>query len=110
MRIAEEADRLTGGAVKMQAVGGDIGHGTRYIDGIEQLVWLGEQGAQEAAVYYAHAAINYVERDDRIREVSSVMLVASDPHLISDFDSVREWADRGANVGEYRWRRDRGLL
>jgi hypothetical protein len=55
-RVAEYAKEFTGGAFRMNGIGGDIGHGTRYIDGVRQLVWLGKSnGARKACAYYLGA-------------------------------------------------------
>jgi len=57
--IADHAEKFTGGRFRMQAIGGDIGYGTRYIDGVEQLVWLGKHGSREAAAYYIGAMLGW---------------------------------------------------
>lgn len=50
--ISDHAKAISGGAFGLQAVGGDIGHGTRYIDGRRDTVWTGRRGSREAASYY----------------------------------------------------------
>lgn len=54
--VAREAQEVTSNAFRYGWTGGDIGNGTRYVDGIRQLVWLGNTGSREAAAYYAAAA------------------------------------------------------
>jgi hypothetical protein len=60
-RAAEWARKVTGGKFTLQAVGGNIGHGVRYIDGVQQLVRLGRYGAREAAAYYLAAGVKWAE-------------------------------------------------
>ena len=50
--VSDQARAMSGGWFGLQAVGGDIGHGTRYIDSVQQLVWQGRNGARQAASYY----------------------------------------------------------
>jgi hypothetical protein len=50
--IAAHAETFTDGAFRFQGVGGDLGYGARYIDGVRQLVWLGRGGSRQAAAYY----------------------------------------------------------
>ncbi|WP_431881856.1 hypothetical protein [Micromonospora chalcea] len=38
-------------------IGGSTGHGTRYVDGRQQLVWLGAREAPQAAAYYYGVAV-----------------------------------------------------
>ncbi len=59
-QVAGYAKELTGGAFSMSGVGSDIGNGTRYIDGVSQLVWLGKNnGSRRACAYYYGAIETY---------------------------------------------------
>lgn len=50
--VSDQAAAMSNGWFGLQAVGGDIGQGTRYIDGRQQLVWLGKGASRQAASYY----------------------------------------------------------
>lgn len=50
--VSDQAAQMSGGWFGLQAVGGDIGHGTRYIDRRIQLVWQGNGASRQAASYY----------------------------------------------------------
>lgn len=58
---ADWATRVTGDQFRLQGIGGDLGYGVRYIDGVRQLVWLGKYGAREAAAYYLGAGAKWAE-------------------------------------------------
>lgn len=104
-RIADWAAEVSGGGVSLQAVGGDLGNGVRYIDGHKQLVWLGRTGAREAAAYYAFAGIEWATREGVavpgwVCEYANTLSVAS-------AHKVREACDQGRLDAEGEWKRDR---
>ncbi len=51
-RLSDFAQEQAGDGWGLMGVGADIGHGVRYLDGRQGLVWLGRTGARKAAAYY----------------------------------------------------------
>lgn len=50
--VSDHAAHMSGGWFGLAGIGGDIGHGTRYIDRRIQLVWQGKGASRQAASYY----------------------------------------------------------
>lgn len=100
-RAADWATEVTGGQFESGPIGGDIGYGTRYTDGIEQLVWQGTNGAREAAAYYLAAGAAWSELGGvAVPEVHANALA----HLTTrQPGSVRDAADRGRNTAQHRF-------
>lgn len=99
---AEWAERVTEGAFKGVQIGGDIGYGARYIDGVRMKVWLGRTGAREAAAYYLSAGVwwqNKTGRDlpDWVAETLPLLTAEAQP------SAVREAAADGAAEAAAHW-------
>lgn len=101
-RASDWATEVTGGQFELGPVCGDIGYGTRYTDGVEQLVWLGRTGAREAAAYYLAAGAAWAELSgatvpDVHAEALAYLTGAKQP------PAVRKAADRGTSTGRHRF-------
>lgn len=91
--VADHAGAMSGGWFGLQAVGGDIGYGTRYIDQNRQLVWLGKNGgSRQAASYYIGIidALNPGVIGDLPAEVNAVRA-----ELVSGDGWSERWASEG---------------
>ncbi|MFF7198279.1 hypothetical protein ACFZAM_31790 [Streptomyces sp. NPDC008079] len=51
-KIANYAKEVSDGEFRLAGIGGDLGHGVRYIDGRSHIIWLGKSGNVQAASYY----------------------------------------------------------
>lgn len=100
---AEWASTVTNGAVRFGYVGGDLGYGVRYVDGVRQLVWLGRYGAREATAYYLGGGVAWSgaagkEVPQEYTATLAVLQGAGQP------PSVRQAAKEGAADGRLRWK------
>lgn len=98
---ADWAAEVTGGQFELGPIGGDIGHGTRYTDGIEERVWLGRYGAREAAAYYLSAGAAWSELSGA--DVPEVHADALAYLTTRQPGSVRDAADRGHATARHRF-------
>lgn len=105
-KLVSFVNEFTEGQFKFGYTGGDLGYGSRYIDGIRQLVWLGSQGGRWcAASYYTAALLKWARLDDRMipDDISELIreIRAAVPHRWAK-RATEAW-DQGASDAEYRW-------
>lgn len=95
--VSDCAKKFSGNVFGLQAIGGDIGSGVRYIDGREQLVWLGSRGAREAASYYLGIADTYNVSGNRADLPPDVETVRDE--LIGN-GLNKQWYERGTSTAQ----------
>lgn len=96
------AAETTGGTFKFGYVGGDLGYGTRYVDGVRHLVWLGRYGAREATAYYLAGGVAWLtaagkEVPEEYAATLAVLQASNQP------PPVRQAAGDGASDGRLRY-------
>lgn len=106
-RIAADAEEFTEGAFVFQGVGGDIGHGARYLDGVRQLAWVGRGASQEAAMYYIGGMLGWAresgrEIPDEMREYAQSVQAAC---RRSGQGRDSYWQEQGETDGQSRARK-----
>lgn len=99
--VSDACAVITFGEIKLGYTGGDLGHGVRFVDSREQRVWLGETGAREAAMYYAHAAHDYASRAQSTSTPDLPEEIATVLTWDAETDDERRACDDGAYTGEY---------
>lgn len=100
-RVSEYANEISDGKVAVCKIGGDIGHGSRVIDGNTQLSWYGQP--RLATAYY-------VGQVDAFREAHGITGVMPHPvwkartELLENDrrTAVMSWYTRGLADGRYR--------
>lgn len=104
--ITRYTRNFTSGNFRLQAIGGDLGHGARFIDGVRQLVWLGSEGGRwVAAAYYIAATRRWSSLSGRSIAKDwtelAIKVHSSTPHRWAS--RVAEAADQGCSDAENRW-------
>jgi len=105
--VSAEAAALTNDTFRLGNIGCDVGYGVRYIDDVQQLVWLGRTGAWEAAAYYAAAALEWASAEQNSATPSLPENIAA---VVTDMDdrtlpqAVEKARRLGAGDGRSRWK------
>lgn len=92
---ADAASELSDGWFHV-SVGGDIGHGTRYIAGHRQLVWVGRGANVQAVAFYLGVINGYGSITSAGPRLRSILLEASQRR---DF---AEWYAMGMHEAKFR--------
>jgi len=96
--VSDQAHAMSGGWFGLGGVGGDIGHGTRYIDSLQQIVWLGKNGGSRQAASYYIGIVDALNSDaggvigDLPAEVNAVRA-----ELVDGDGWSEKWATQGHN-------------
>lgn len=92
--VSGRAAAMSNGWFGLQAVGGDIGYGTRYIDRRQQLVWLGKNGGSRQAASYYLGIIDALNVDGVIGDLPAEVNAVRQ-ELVDGDGWSEKWAQQG---------------
>lgn len=105
--VAKHAAEFTGGAFQLQGIGGDIGHGTRYIDGIRMLVWVGRGASRQAAAYYIGGMLGWARHTGAEIPAPVARFCQAVQETYQYTAAAMQWQQQGENDAESRVRRSK---
>lgn len=105
--LVQLATDITGGSFAYSGTGSDLGHGARYIDGINQMVWYGPQGGRNSAsAYYFGALMEWTRltgktlTTDVVERLQAIAFKGA--HARKGL--WHAWEGQGRNTATERWR------